>query len=327
MKTPGSSLSPFGLAKRLAGGGCVLVALAARVALSQGVTAPPAPGAESQPKLAPAAAESLGEKWVRLKNDDQGKPVEMQTAIVRYTGPGAPGGRAVTVDLIGAVHVGDAAYYAELNRRFSGYDALLYELVAPQGTVIPRGAKAETRNPLGALQGGMKSVLQLEHQLEKVDYTRPNFVHADMSPDEFLKSMNDRGESLIGMLLEVLGLQGQKIAEQGEQQSKNASMNAEILVALFAKDRPRRLKIIAAKQFDQMDSLISSLGGEQGSTIITGRNQKALEVLKQQLAAGKTHVGIFYGAAHLIDMHERLVKEFGLQPERIEWVTAWDLTK
>ena len=42
------------------------------------------------------------------------------------------------------------------------------------------------------MQNMFKDVLQLDHQLEDVDYTRPNFVHADMSPDDFKKAMEER---------------------------------------------------------------------------------------------------------------------------------------
>ena len=99
----------------------------------------------------------------------------------------------------------------------------------------------------------------------------------------------------------------------------------ELIAALFAPDRPRRLKIVLAKQLSEMESLMVSFGGEDGSVIITDRNKKALEVLKQQLAKGKKKVGIFYGAGHLNDMDKRLRQDFGLKPTTITWLTAWDL--
>lgn len=301
-------------------GGMAAVLLAPQFLAAQ--TAPTAnPPAAQQPNAA-AEPPQLGEKWVRLLRDADDQPVALQTAVVRYTG--AWQGRPVSVDLVGAVHVGDAAYYADLNRRFTAYDALLYELVAPQGTVIEKGTRADTRHPLGAIQGGMKSILELEHQLEKVDYTRPNFVHADMSPEEFFKTMEDRNEGVVQMFMRMMG---QSIAAQSEQQAQGESADAEILVALFAKDRARRLKIVMAKQFHQMEGLLSSFGGEDGSTIITERNKKALAVLRQQLDQGTRNIGVFYGAGHLADMHERLVKDFKLQPEQITWLTAWDLKK
>ncbi|WP_146585456.1 hypothetical protein [Posidoniimonas polymericola] len=305
----------------------IVVALAAQ-ADAQPLPADPPVAPAPQPATAgdghdaAEPAPAIGEKWVRLQRDADGQPVALQTAIVRYTGRWH--GDPVEVDLIGAVHVGDPAYYQDLNRRFTKYDALLFELVAPQGTVIPKGTRADTRHPLGAMQGGMKTILELEHQLEQVDYTRANFVHADMSPEEFFETMQDRDEGVLQMFMRMMG---QSIAAQSEQQAEGQSADAEILMALFAKDRARRLKIVMAKQFHQMEGLLSSFGGEEGSTIITERNKKALAVLKDQLDMHRRRVGVFYGAGHLADMHERIVGEFGLQPEGVTWLTAWDLKK
>ncbi|MEX2309206.1 MAG: hypothetical protein WD738_16520 [Pirellulales bacterium] len=276
--------------------------------------------------VANGAAESdLGHDWVRLLLGPNGDVLGMQTAVVRYSA--APGGarrRSVEVDLIGAVHIGDADYYRGLNESFAEYDALLYELVAPEGTVVERGRGTSNAHPVGAMQNGIKRLLDLEHQLERIDYTKPNFVHADMSPDEFLQAMRDRNESFFQMYFRLLG---QAMAQQSEMAAKGESLDFELFSALFAKDRPRRLKIALAKQLAEMESLMVSFGGEQGSVIISERNKKALDVLKRQLAAGKKRVGIFYGAGHLSDMDQRLRTDFGLQPVAVTWRTAWDLAE
>ncbi|TWT87434.1 hypothetical protein Mal64_29730 [Pseudobythopirellula maris] len=261
-------------------------------------------------------------EWVRVQQNDSGEPVAMQVAIVRYEGTPPGARRPVTVDLIGAVHVGDAAYYRRLDRRFRQYDALLYELVAPQGTIIPRDQKASTRNPLGAIQGGMKSMLELEHQLERVDYTQPNFVHADMSPDELFAKMDERGEGLVQMYFRLLG---QGIAMQSEQTAKGESFDADLIGALFARDRARKLKIAMAKQMTQMDVFLSAFDGEDGSTLITERNIVALKVLSREIEGGKRKLGVFYGAGHLNDMDERLRTDFGMEPTKQWWLNAWDL--
>ena len=270
-----------------------------------------------------AAAEAndpqLGQDWVRLHYDEAGKLLAMQTAIVRYASPAQSG---VAVDLIGAVHVGDVDYYQQLNEYFQQYDALLYELVAPQGTVVERGRGTSNAHPLGMLQNGIKTLLELDHQLEEIDYTRPNFVHADMSPDQFLQAMKDRNETFLQMYFRLLG---QSMAHQSEMTAKGESLDFELFSALFASDRPRRLKTALAKQLAEMESLMVSFGGEQGSVIITERNKIALQVLKEQMAAGKKNLGVFYGAGHLNDMDERLRKDFGLQPVSITWLTAWNL--
>ncbi len=269
---------------------------------------------------------SLGKDWVRVLHDENGKPVGLQTAIVRYTHASTNGKRSkgnVEVDLVGAVHIGDVAYYEQLNEYFKQYDALLYELVAPEGTVVERGRGTSSAHPIGFMQNGIKTLLELDHQLEEIDYTRANFVHADMTPDQFAQAMKDRNESFLQMYFRLLG---QAMAHQSEMNSQGESLDLELFAALFAKDRPRRLKTALAKQLADMESLMVSFGGEQGSVIITERTKMALKVLKNQLDAGKKRLGIFYGAGHLNDMDERLRTDFGLKPVSIAWVTAWNLT-
>jgi hypothetical protein len=228
----------------------------------------------------------------------------------------------VAVDLIGAVHIGDVAYYRQLNQQFKQYDALLYELVAPQGTVVERGRGTSNAHPIGVLQNGIGTLLELGHQLDEIDYSSKNFVHADMSPDQFLQAMRDRNESFLQLYFRLLG---QAMAQQGEMQARGQSLDFELFSALFAEDRPRRLKMALARQLAEMESLMVTLGGEKGSVIISERNKMALKVLREQMDAGKRKLGIFYGAGHLNDMDERLRKDFGLEPASVTWLTAWNL--
>lgn len=67
-----------------------------------------------------------------------------------------------------------------------------------------------------------------------------------------------------------------------------------------------------AEQMQMMDGQMAAITGEDGkSTLITERNAKAFEVLDREIKAGKKKLGIFYGAGHLKDMHQRLVDDYG----------------
>ena len=45
--------------------------------------------------------------------------------------------------------------------------------------------------------------LRVEHQLEVIDYHKPNFIHADLSLDGLRKAMKDRGEDEMTVVLKV----------------------------------------------------------------------------------------------------------------------------
>jgi hypothetical protein len=166
----------------------------------------------------------------------------------------------------------------------------------------------------------MKNLLSLDHQLADVNYQAANFVHADMSPDQFAKSMEDRGESIWTIVFKMLGvgLARQTSASQGASET-------EILLALFDKNRALVLKRLLAEQFEGLEDVMAAFEGPGGSTLIAERNKTALRVLRAQIDSGRKRIGIFYGAGHLADMEARLNADFGLKRSSERWLTAWDM--
>ncbi|PQO48116.1 hypothetical protein [Blastopirellula marina] len=254
-------------------------------------------------------------EFLRVKNNADGKPTALQTAIAHYQSK--KDGAKLQVDLIGAVHIGEGSYYEELNKRFKDYDAVMYELVAPEGTRVPAGGAGHS-SPVSGLQNGIKDMLALEFQLEKVDYSPENFIHADMSPDEFAKDMEERGDSILGMFARAMG--------QGlVQQSQGGSTDAALMMALFSSNREKKLRRVFASQIADMDNQMKAIEGENGSTIISQRNAKAFEVMDREIKNGKQKIAVFYGAGHLDDMHKRLLKDFGMELKKVEYLDAWEL--
>jgi hypothetical protein len=265
----------------------------------------------------PATGEPAEMSYMRVRRGANKAAEALETSILRFE-RAEPGKPAVLVDLVGVIHIGEREYYDELNKLFKDYDAVLYELVAPEGTRIPKGGGKGGANPISALQKGLQSMLSLEYQLEHIDYHAPNFIHADMTPEEMSKSMTDRKESWFQMMLRMMG-QGMA------QQPRQAGGDINLIGALFAKDRPTRMKRIFAQQFEGMEGM-SAFDGPEGSTLITERNKKALRVLDRELMAGKQRVAIFYGAGHMKDMEDRLLNEFKMRRVSATWLTAWRMS-
>ena len=260
--------------------------------------------------------------FMRIRKDRKGRPVSLDTSVTRYQTRNSKG-QVVNVDLIGAVHIGEKKYYEDLNKRFEGYDALLYELVAPEGTVIPKGGRESGGivNPIAAMQKGMQAATGLTFQLDHIDYTKDNFVHADMSPEEFGESMRKNDESLGGYALKAIG---QSMAMQASGKG-DASMG--MLMAMFSSNPELGMRRAMAKQIQNMDAGMIIFEGKDGSTIINHRNAKCMEVLQREIEAGKTSIGIFYGAGHLAEMEQRMLTDFSAKRGGQFWMTAWKLTK
>jgi hypothetical protein len=275
--------------------------------------------AKSKAKSGSPAVKNPDAQYVRIREEDK-EPQALETAIVRFVA--APGSKyeGRIVDLVGVVHIGQLEYYKDLNSRLSKYDVVLYELVAPDGTRIRPQDLEERRSILASMQTGMKDMLNLEYQLEHIDYMAKNFRHADMSPDEFMEDMASRGDGLWKMAARMMGAGLATQAANGG--------DAGMLMALFSTDRSKALKQVMAKQLTDVEAVTAGMDDETGdNTLIKGRNRKAFEVLRKELDAGKKTVAVFYGAGHLNDMAERLERDFGFKPTTTTWLAAWDLQR
>jgi hypothetical protein len=85
-------------------------------------------------------------------------------------------------------------------KTFQGYDSLLYEMVKPKDAPVP-GAGARSESMVSAFQRMLKEFLELEFQLDAIDYTAKNFVHADLDAETFEKMQAERGENIFTLML------------------------------------------------------------------------------------------------------------------------------
>ncbi len=265
--------------------------------------------------LAFAADVAAEQRFLRVVTGDQNQPRALQVAIVTYTS--GQGDDEVAVDLVSALHVGDASFYATLNDRFEIYDVLLYELIADDGARTPR-PNARKSGVLSSTQGFIGDALDLTYQLDEIDYDRPNFVHADFSPGELSSDMQARGESLYDYFWRVF------FAAVAESASDPLGIKA-MRRTSRSLESDDSLKVFLAYDLARQADMGEILAGPDGSAIIEGRNSRALEVMQSQIESGARHIGIFYGAGHMLDLDERLQTELGFEKQKETWIDAWSL--
>jgi len=241
----------------------------------------------------PKAEGKTPSKFIRLTRDAKDTPISMETAVVRYKA-NDDAKQDLIIALIGAVHIGEKSYYEALNKEFENYDVVLYELVAPEGTRVPKGGGKGSSHPVGMMQDGMKDMLELEHQLQHVDYQKENFVHADMSPEAFSKSMSDRGESVWTMMFRAMG---QQLAQQNRKPARGNE--ADMLLALFDKNRALSLKRLMAEQFEERvrrpERIDHYHGAQQGRAQSPGRASRRRQKEDCRLLRRRPHAR--YGRA------------------------------
>jgi hypothetical protein len=271
----------------------------------------------------PEAKKAASGRFLRIREDAKHQPLALETAIVRFKP--ASGKGDLVVDLVGVVHIGDKAYYQKLDKRLAEYDVVLYELVAPPGTKVPKGGKGKTDNLLGMIQNLMRLALDLESQLALIDYTRENFVHADLSPEQMMEAMKKRGETGLTLALKAVA----EVLQQKNLMDRNPrgkpAEDLDLFNLLLDPYGASKLKRLLARQFESMDSPDGGLGKTLTTLLVVDRNKAALQVLKKEIAKGHKKIAIFYGAAHMPDFQKRLTDDFGLRRDSEEWLQAWDL--
>jgi hypothetical protein len=255
-------------------------------------------------------------QFVRIDLDEDAQPRALQMSVVTY----APtDDRILSVDLLSAIHIGDAAYYQELNTRFREYDVLLYELVAPQDAVASNRLD-KRKGILSTTQTGMTKLLDLTFQLDEINYDQANFVHADLSPSELRASMEERGESLYVYFWRLF------FASMDEYAKDPLGLrDIEMMSAMLSPGQDGSLKTMLAYEMTNIKQLQDILGEDSSSAVIGARNQRAIDVLGREIDAGAKRIGIFYGVAHMPDLEARLADQLGLRYEKTDWVDAWGL--
>jgi len=252
-----------------------------------------------------------------------------QTQYMRFVDQGVAGGRletgevtftnnqGVLVHLVAAIHIAETSYYQALNQHFRDFDAVLYEMVKPRDMPPPPPGFAGDSS-VARLQRFLKDVLELDYQLDVIDYRPGNFIHADLDAQTFERLQQQRGESFASLLLQNL------LRALSEPQAQADPGVEDLLDLLTRPDMERQIKLVLARQLSDIERVSAGLDGPNGSVILTERNKAAVATLESAMKQGHRNIAIFYGAAHMPDMAKRL-EELGFHPVKTDWRMAWDL--
>ncbi|MFD2256281.1 hypothetical protein ACFSSA_06320 [Luteolibacter algae] len=276
--------------------------------------------------LVASGDDSLGGDFIRIKETEEA--AKLQTAVFGYEREG------VRVDLIGAIHLADRRYYEFLNKYFENYPVLLFEMVGgenlgggagnppqakpkPEGDAVAGNEEEKDGDNLAGLRTlyeSMEKALGLTGQGNLIDYTAQNFVHADLTMAEFEALQKEKGESMLGFMIQA-GIAGDK----PQRDPDTIRLMRGILTG-----RSDLVKLEVMHTMAEGDTQIDSVNGE--NVIISDRNDRCLDVMEKQIAAGRKNIGIFYGAAHFPDMERKLLAD-GFVKVSAKWLTAWKVAK
>jgi hypothetical protein len=225
------------------------------------------------------------------------------------------------------VHIADDAYYQALNQRFGAYDSVLFELVGdPRGLTAP--SPVASSSAVSTIQQAAGQYLKLRFQLDAIDYTRKNMVHADTTAEEFDRMQKERGESMLTLFGRAM--QAQMAADMsGNTNAAARGLDTFGLIRiLMSRDSAAEFKKALARMLAQTESMTASMEGEQGSAILSGRNDVVGKKIKEVLANKKQRrIAVFFGCAHMPGIETSLVNDMKAKAAGEEWLAAWTMPK
>lgn len=254
---------------------------------------------------------------VRFVEHPDGKS-ELQTAILSMKNA-----NGVQLDLISAVHIGDQQYYDSLNHIFKEYDVVLYEMV---GGPVAQRDQEKLKQEIGGIQlvqRVMQLMLGFRYQLDGIDYSAPNFAHADVTWEEWTALNEARDQNFMTLLCRAMELENDPEI-QAEMKQLNSEELSNNMVQAIMEFSPNKLKRSLAPLLANSETFITKLEGHDGTVVISERNKVLMDYIAQHTKAGQRKVGVFYGAGHMPDLVDRLKAE-GYQMVDTRWVSAWHL--
>ncbi|GMI94814.1 DWARF AND YELLOW 1 [Hibiscus trionum] len=229
----------------------------------------------------------------------------------------------------------------------------------PSAAIRLKSSRSRGFNIFGCIQRQMARILMLDFQLDCLNYQADNWYHADLDYETFKLLQLEKGESffsfardmtlkstkalvqtasipedldpwrskllwasrvlpmpLVGFLI-ISGV----CADVGSQASDYPELEA-----LSRLDFGAAMKVFLAKRLTSEFTQVTA-DVEERSVIIGERNRAAIEALRRAIDDGNNKIAILYGGGHMPDLGRRLREEFDLVPSRVQWVTAWSITK
>ncbi|MDA1195589.1 MAG: hypothetical protein O2894_10450 [Planctomycetota bacterium] len=296
--------------------------------------------------IAPDDVPAAGQH-IRYAAPAPGRAGGLDIAVTRYTA--AAGGPDVL--LFGVVHIADAPYFEAVRAELDTYGTVLYEGVKPehQDNEAWQRSFTEQGGEAAAMQRTLAGWFGFAYQLDAIDYTRPHFVHADMTMEAFLAA---GGADFLPQLKQPEPSAHGADAPVGSDDTDETEGDPEAAVESapaepgglspavrktweiakgwgdMALSRPGPLRSGARRMFAETlggTDLGHALAMRPGFSelILIRRNEVVIEHLKAALPSRPGPLAIFYGAAHMPDLEERLTTELGYARADAHWLRAW----
>ena len=269
--------------------------------------------------------------YLRTAKGKEGGRV-LEVAVRTLASPKENGPR---VTLLGVSHLGDAAYYEKVQKKLDAADLVLFEGVGFGDDGPPK--RDGGGSAVSGIQVSLARSMGLVFQLEAIRYDRPHFRNSDLSTEALLTRL--QGGPLKPSKKGAKG----KAPEDGLQSrefTKALSGNSFLFdflgktLALFGENPKFRalMKLAIMETLGSIEGDVTRLAKSSGpgmekfmKVLLEDRNTIVFRDLRKVLKKKNPpkSIVVFYGAAHMPDLENRLARKFGFRPAGDEWLAAF----
>ena len=246
----------------------------------------------------------------------------LQTASTEYR---PASGAGPSVWLIGVAHLGTAEYFQSIQQRLDRQTVVLYEGI---GLHDVKQAPGSMKKDAG-IQTTLANALGLKFQLDAIDYRRASFINSDLHVPELQQEVKKRG-------VETAGSSGDETFNQLVDALQGTGPMGGALTQMIGllgsspqmREMTKTMLIEVLGQAGELMAMAKNLSPDMKDlfdVILTQRNAVVMTDLRAQLAKHKPDesIAIFYGAAHMDEIAQRLRDELHYTPVKTEWDTAF----
>ncbi len=271
--------------------------------------------ASRRPALLPPAKSYL--RVTESSNHVVSLDVSVRT-FARTNGPGP------AVRLVAVTHLGDAGYYAGLQRLLDAQSLVLFEGVGAKDKRFMSGHDDDAYS----LQPALARALGLRFQLETIDYSGSNFVNSDLTLPQLQRVLESGPNADAGQLGDLMQLMDGSSWMGGF--VRLGLKFIESTPTLRATVRLAMIETLGAVEVDLGDSKAVPAELKQLMEVLIGeRNKTVIDDLRRSVVAkGRRYpagIAVFYGAGHMVDLEKRLDRDLGYRPIAEEWREAFSV--
>lgn len=246
----------------------------------------------------------------------------LQTASTEYR-PATGAGPSVW--LVGVAHLGTTEYFQALQQRLDRQTAVLYEGIGIHD-VKAHGPGAMARD--AGIQTTLANALGLKFQLDAIDYRRASFINSDLHAPELQQEVKKRDPAAAGSSEETVNQLVDALQGTGVMGGALTQMIGFLGSSPQMREMTKGMLIEVLGQAGELIDVAKNLSPDVKDlfdVILTQRNAVVIADLQKQLAkrAPTESVAIFYGAAHMDEIAQRLRDELHYSPAKTEWDTAF----